>query len=57
MADSPYFQLAKSIVRSQQIAVRIERLAFMVVAGQCICQEPERFAFTCPVHTTEDVPC
>ncbi len=48
--DSPYFQVAKKIVRDQQAVQGITRLAELVVAGKCICRERDRFAFKCPIH-------
>lgn len=44
--------LMANAVRLQQTLNVFERVVIKVVAGECICQEPEegRRGFPCPVH-------
>ena len=45
-----YFQEAMTLAHGQQGALQLERLAYLTLAGQCLCREPNRFGFKCPVH-------
>lgn len=53
MATVDYFRLAMTLARGQAVATAIERVAHRYVAGQCLCQEPNRFGFACPVHEVQ----
>lgn len=56
--DSPLFSLAKKLARDQAFVLALNRVVERVVAGQCICTEPEmseeasalRRSFKCPIH-------
>jgi hypothetical protein len=47
---NPYFQEAMALAHGQAQALTLERIAFKAMTGECICQEPNRFCFPCPVH-------
>ena len=51
--DSPLFQLAKKLASDQAFVLNLNRVVGKVVDGKCICAEPERRSFKCPIHERE----
>lgn len=47
---NPYFREAMTLAHGQAQSLKLERIAMKALQGECLCAEPDRFGFPCPVH-------
>ena len=53
---STLFDLATQIVNDHAFITNLNRVVEKAILGKCICTEPDRRLFKCPVHEQEEIP-